>query len=291
MTLMTAARNRTSVLRFFREVIGAGNLDLLDELAVDDYEDHVALPGQGRGREGLKRRVDKIRAAFRPRHQLHHVIVEADRVAVHWTLSGVHSDEFLGLAPTSKRVEFDGVDIYAMRDGRMAAHWNVVDMWAFYRQVGEPTQDQRRKDRMSETENKQVLRRYYEEILMRGRLDVLETIARVDFVEHNPFPGHGQGLEGLRQRANTLFTALKQKFTLELLIAERDTVAVLWTTRGTHVGDFNGIPPTGKSYTIQGIDIFQFRDGRMAEHWDVVDIYGFLSQIGALPAPSATTAQ
>ena len=143
---------------------------------------------------------------------------------------------------------------------------------------------------MSETENKQLLRRYYEEVLMQGRLDVLETIARVDYVEHNPFPGHGQGREGLRQRADTLFAALKQRFTLELLIAESDKVAVLWTTHGTHVGDFNGLPPTGKSYTIQGIDIFQFRDGRMAEHWDVVDIYGFLSQIGALPAPSGTPA-
>jgi len=142
---------------------------------------------------------------------------------------------------------------------------------------------------MSENEKKQMLRRYYEEVVMAGRLDVLETIARDDYVEHNPFPGHGQGIEGLRQRANTLFTALKQKITPELLIAEGDRVAVLWTTHGTHVGDFNGLPPTGKSYTIQGIDIFQFRDGRMAEHWDVVDIYGFLLQVGALPAPSATT--
>ena len=143
---------------------------------------------------------------------------------------------------------------------------------------------------MSESENKQLLRRYYEEVLMQGRLDVLENIARADFVEHTPFPGNGQGLEGLRQRANTLVTALKQTFTLELLIAEGDKVAVLWTTRGTHVGDFNGLPPTGKSYTIQGVDIFQFRDGRMAEHWDVVDMYGFLAQVGALPAPSETPA-
>jgi steroid delta-isomerase-like uncharacterized protein len=143
---------------------------------------------------------------------------------------------------------------------------------------------------MSENEKKQMLRRYYEAVLMEGHLDVLDTIALADYVEHNPFPGHGQGIEGLRQRANTLFTALKQQFTLEHLIAEGDKVAVLWTTRGTHVGDFNGLPPTGMSYTIQGIDIFQFRDGRMAEHWDVVDIYGFLMQIGALPAPSGTPA-
>src|SRR6202162_4248670 len=69
MTSMTLERNRTSILRFFRDVIGAGNLDLLDELAVDDYEDHVALPGQGRGQEGLKRTVAKICAAFPPSDQ------------------------------------------------------------------------------------------------------------------------------------------------------------------------------------------------------------------------------
>jgi len=45
------------------------------------------------------------------------------------------------LAPTRKPVEFDGVDMYAMRDGCMAAHWNVVDMWAFYRQVVNTTHD------------------------------------------------------------------------------------------------------------------------------------------------------
>lgn len=143
---------------------------------------------------------------------------------------------------------------------------------------------------MSETENKQLLRRYYEEVLMQGRVDILEAIARADYVEHSPFPGHGQGLEGLRQRVNTLRTAFNQHFTLELLIAEGDKVAVLWTTRGTHTGEFLGLPATGKSYTIQGVDIHQLRDGRMAEHWDVVDLYGFLVQVGAVPAPSGASA-
>ena len=135
---MTPERNRTTILRFFREVMGAGDLDLIDDLAIEDYDDHVALPAQGHGRDGLKRRVARIRAAFQPRHKLHDVIVDADRVAVHWTLSGVHSGEFLGLPPTGKPVEFDGVDMYVMREGRMAAHWNVVNLWAFYRQVGGP---------------------------------------------------------------------------------------------------------------------------------------------------------
>jgi len=135
---MTTERNRTTILRFFREVMGAGNLDVLDDLATENYEDHVALPGQGVGREGLKHRAARIRAAFQPRQRLHDVIVDADSVAVRWTLSGFHSAEFLGLPPTGKPVEFDGVDMYLMREGRMAAHWNVVNLWAFYRQVGGP---------------------------------------------------------------------------------------------------------------------------------------------------------
>jgi len=135
---MTTERNRTTILRFFREVMGAGNLDVLDDLATENYEDHVALPGQGVGREGLKHRAARIRAAFQPRQRLRDVIVDADSVAVRWTLSGFHSAEFLGLPPTGKPVEFDGVDMYLMREGRMAAHWNVVNLWAFYRQVGGP---------------------------------------------------------------------------------------------------------------------------------------------------------
>ena len=66
-------------------------------------------------------------------------MLSADRVAVRWTLAGVHSAEFAGLPPTGKPVEFDGVDMYLMREGRMAAHWNVVNLWDFYRQVGGPT--------------------------------------------------------------------------------------------------------------------------------------------------------
>jgi predicted SnoaL-like aldol condensation-catalyzing enzyme len=81
-------RNRNTVLRFFNEVMALGSLEVLDELAVDDYEDHGALPGQGPGRAGLKQRVATIRAAFEPRKELHDVIVDGDRVAVRWTLRG-----------------------------------------------------------------------------------------------------------------------------------------------------------------------------------------------------------
>jgi predicted SnoaL-like aldol condensation-catalyzing enzyme len=47
-----------------------------------------------------------------------------------------------------------------------------------------------------------------------------------------------------------------------------------------------GIQATGKRTTVHGVDIHLLRNGRLAEHWDVVDIYSFLTQIGAVPAPA-----
>lgn len=130
-------RNRATVLRFFREVMIGRDIDVLDELVVHDYQDHVAFPGQGPGREGLKRRVASILTAFQPLQELHDVVVDGDRVAVRWTLRGVHVGPFLGIPATGKPVQFDGVDLYAVSAGRMAQHWNVVDLWAFYRQVND----------------------------------------------------------------------------------------------------------------------------------------------------------
>ena len=68
-------------------------------------------------------------------------------------------------------------------------------------------------------------------------------------------------------------------------VADGDKVAVMWTSRGTHVAEWFGLPATGKSVVTQGVDIFLMRDGRLAEHWDVVDVTNFLVQAGALPGP------
>src|SRR5919204_5486800 len=141
---------------------------------------------------------------------------------------------------------------------------------------------------MSEREdgNRRTVRRLYEEVMNEGRLELLDEITWPDHVEHNPFPQQMQGLEGLKQRASMVRAAFNPSFTIEHLIAEGDKVAVMWSNDGTHVGEWFGFSATGKSVTAHGVDIHLLRDGRLAEHWDVVDLYGFMGQIGALPAPS-----
>jgi predicted ester cyclase len=80
------------------------------------------------------------------------------------------------------------------------------------------------------------------------------------------------------------------QFRLGYLVAENDHVVARWSQTGTHTGAFLGIPLTGRQFTTTGIDIHQLSDGRMAEHWHAVDLYGLLQQLGAIPAPDATPA-
>lgn len=139
---------------------------------------------------------------------------------------------------------------------------------------------------------KDVIRRLYSEVLNDGRLEVLDEIASPDHVEHNPFPQQGQGVAGLKQRASMVRTAFNPRFEIEHLIADGDKVAVMWTNTGSHVGEWFGFAPTGKRVVAHGVDIFRLKDGRLAEHWDVVDITDFLASVGVLPGrPAAAGAE
>jgi predicted ester cyclase len=139
-------------------------------------------------------------------------------------------------------------------------------------------------------EDKVVARRLYEEVFGSGDLELLDDIALDEYVEHNPLPGQGRGLRGLKDRVAALRDALAPRFTIEDVIAEGDKVVVRWTNSGSHVGEFAGIPPTNKDFTIGGIDIYRVEDGKLAEHWDVVDQLSLLQQLGLLPSPEDANA-
>jgi predicted ester cyclase len=62
------------------------------------------------------------------------------------------------------------------------------------------------------------------------------------------------------------------------------------TLRGTHKGELMGIPPTGKTVDIEVIDILAVKDGKITDHWNLVDQLGLLKQLGALPGEEAARA-
>jgi len=142
---------------------------------------------------------------------------------------------------------------------------------------------------MSTEENKAVARRAYDAFnqgLRTGNLAALDEVIAANMVDHNPAPGQGPGLEGAKQVFTQFFAAFPDlQFTVEDMIAEGDKVASRITARGTHKGDFQGIPATGKQVMQTGIDILRIAGGKVVERWGQFDDLGMLQQLGVVPPP------
>ena len=134
--------------------------------------------------------------------------------------------------------------------------------------------------------NKETARRLYE-LLNAGQVEKVRDLVTADYEEHDPLPGQGSGREGAIDRFSLITSALAPHFTIEDMIAEGDRVVVRWTNAGTHVAEFAGTPATGRTFTINGIDIYRVADGRLCEHWHVIDQLSMLGQLGLLPSPAS----
>jgi predicted ester cyclase len=143
---------------------------------------------------------------------------------------------------------------------------------------------------MSIETNKALVRRFYDQVLNGRRMEAIDELAVTGYHEHDPLPGQREGRDGLKDRVSMLIEGLAPTFTIEDVVAEGDRVVVRWTNSARHVGDFLGIPPTGRSCAIAGIDIYRLQDGRLAEHWHVIDQLAMLQQLGLMPSPDSTPA-
>jgi steroid delta-isomerase-like uncharacterized protein len=135
---------------------------------------------------------------------------------------------------------------------------------------------------MSE-ENKELVRRFFDAVAS-GDESRLDDIVAIDAVDHTPFPNQAAGREGVKQIFRSLRSAFPdfQQEILEL-ISEGDRVAVRSMLRGTHQGEFMGVPATGRPVEIESIDILTVRGGRFVEHWGLFDQMALMSQLGAMP--------
>ena len=67
---------------------------------------------------------------------VHDIIAEGDRVAVHYTLHGTHKGELMGISASGQRVSSDGMVFAQIRDGRVIERWGVQDMLTLLQQIG-----------------------------------------------------------------------------------------------------------------------------------------------------------
>jgi predicted ester cyclase len=136
---------------------------------------------------------------------------------------------------------------------------------------------------MSIEHNRQLVRRYYTEVVGGGDYSNLDSFVATDYLDHNAAEA-GRGPEVVRAHLEAIRMTLPD-FTIQIedVFAEGEHVITRVTGRGTHLGEWMGIEPTGREVRLKGINIDRVERGRIAEHWGEADTIGMLVQMGVDP--------
>ena len=136
-------------------------------------------------------------------------------------------------------------------------------------------------------ETKVIVRKYPEEVISEGNLDLIDEIIADDYVEHNsarPEPLHGP--DEVKEYVSTLRAAFPDIHCgVEDLIAEGDKVVRRDRATATHEGEFMGIEATGTEGVVEGIHIHRIEDGQLVETWAQNDMLSLMQQLGVVKLP------
>lgn len=136
---------------------------------------------------------------------------------------------------------------------------------------------------MSIETNKAIVRRYFEQVINEKRYDLADEFL-VDSVEF-----HGVGPSVIGRKAVAEFYAMfgaafpDWHTTIDDIVAEGDKVVVRTTSNGTHQGEFQGIPATGKPFTQYMINIIRLTNGKIVEARLQTDMLSMMQQLGLMP--------
>ena len=133
-----SAQNKAVAMRFF-EAFNARDLDAFNEILAPDAVDHDPQNPfrEMRGPEGAKRNAQMYHAAFSDgRFEVHEQLAEGDCVVTRWTAKGTNDGELMGMSPTGKSVEIDGIGIDRIADGKVVESWGCWDTLGMMQQLG-----------------------------------------------------------------------------------------------------------------------------------------------------------
>jgi predicted ester cyclase len=139
---------------------------------------------------------------------------------------------------------------------------------------------------MSTDEMIAVHRRFDEQVITQGRLELLDEIFTPDCVYHNP-PGPDLiGPESVRQLMAQSRAAFPDVYSaVDDRFVAGDKLVVRGVLRATHKGEFMGLHATGKRMSLDFLAIHRFVGDRIKESWNLIDNLGMLQQLGAIPSP------
>lgn len=141
------------------------------------------------------------------------------------------------------------------------------------------------------TQNKDIVQRIFDEYWLAGKTNVLDQLLASDVTNHELSKeavsgrnAYKEWANGFRQATATGFPDMK--IVLDAIFGEGDLVAKRWTFRGTHTGEYMGLPASGKRVVMAGITIYRVEGGQVRETWWSYDALGMMQQLGAIPVPA-----
>ena len=138
---------------------------------------------------------------------------------------------------------------------------------------------------MVETENKALIRRLLDELRDGWHPTTIEKYYAPSYRRHNTATLPPLTRDEQRQRATRLRVAFPDaRATLEDIFAEGDRVAYRLTIRGTHTGEFLGVPPSGRQVAVSFIAIVRIVDGKLVEEWGGLDQPDLIRQMRGSPS-------
>ena len=110
--------------------------------------------------------------------------------------------------------------------------------------------------------------------------DLAAALFTQDFVDHAPWPGHSADVAGFLAGLAEMKAAFPDlAVEVQRTALQGDLLAWHFTLSGSHLGPFMGVQPTGRSFRVEAMDMLRMEDGRIAEHWGVIDGAAMMEQL------------
>jgi steroid delta-isomerase-like uncharacterized protein len=232
-----------------------------------------------------------------------HYQATAHWAAVEYVFRGTHTGALLSsggfIPPTWSQIDFTLCDVVEMQEGRIVRLHTYFDTATMLRQMGlfpnSPLHSADRRaplelyatevDAAAQQRNKAIVNRFLEEVLNQRNAPAAASFCAPELTWHGGAMGEATDLASFQATLQSIFRSFPD-LTVEIhdVIAEHDRVAVRLTMRGTQLGDFHGVPPTGRRITSSAMNTYRIQDNRIVEEWWQHDLLGVMKQLNAAPA-------
>jgi steroid delta-isomerase-like uncharacterized protein len=283
---MSETHNKYIAMRYFKEIMTDGNLGSLYELLAPDFV--FTLPTHPEpyvGPDGFKDLVTMLHGCF-PDFYIHakDMVASGDMVVTRWRGGGTHLGGAIhtvagDVPPSGRYFEIDGMSWHRFAGGKIVEVIGHEDTIGMFQQLGVMPSP---RTATTPEQNLATARRFLEELLNQGRFSVMDELVTDDFQFTLPTMPALNGKEALRGYASLLRQAFEGlRFEVEREAAGDDRVALRWRITGKHVGEFNGVAPSGQAVSEYGIDFFEFWGGKIKAVRVVANQLGLTTQMSA----------